>query len=156
MPYVLLVIVLLFWFSSFEPNRKASFNAGLAVILALALSYLLGLVYYHNRPFVDFAVTQLLAHEADASFPSDHTTFIFAIAASYVFNASTRTLGLFLSLVCLVSGMARVFAGVHYPFDILGGLLLGFMSAAIIAGLQPTKVWQLAYGCFAWFRLPKR
>jgi len=35
----------------------------------------------------------------------------------------------------LLNGVARVFAGVHWPFDILGGMALGILSAAAVIGL---------------------
>jgi undecaprenyl-diphosphatase len=58
-----------------------------------------------------------------SSFPSDNATYLLAIAAC-LFVVSRRAglaFGLFGGLLCL----GRIFFGIHYPSDILGGALLG-------------------------------
>ncbi|MCI4066226.1 phosphatase PAP2 family protein [Micromonospora sp. R77] len=65
------------------------------------------------------------------SFPSDHAAIAGALATSVVFLV--RDLAAVAVLIGLVVAAARVVAGVHYPHDVLAGLLLG---AAVAAACQ--------------------
>lgn len=64
------------------------------------------------------------------SFPSGHTTAVFAISTIFAFS------GLFSALICLpvafVVAITRLYLGVHYPSDVLAGMVLAtFTSAAV-------------------------
>ena len=137
--------------------------AGVAVVLALALNVGLGHLVYEPRPFVSHPglVHQLVLHVADASFPSDHEAVATAIATILVlvlvslvfrqyrasrllpdlrpaFNAlaSLTALVAFLGIACVVYiGIARVYVGVHYPGDILGGAVCGTAGGIAAAPL---------------------
>lgn len=86
------------------------------------------------RPFVaEHGVVQLIKHAAGTSFPSDHTTVAAAIAFGVLFLTRFKSVGWLLLLGAVVVGVARIAAGVHYPFDILAGLATGFVGAGILA-----------------------
>lgn len=131
-PFILMLLMLALWFFASEDKRRISFFAGYSVLLALLLSYIAGLLYFHPRPFVTNLGTQLVEHAPDASFPSDHTTFIFAISFMYFFSKSTRLLGVILCLISLFAGLARIYVGVHYPLDIAGAALVGGVSSLMV------------------------
>ena len=61
--------------------------------------------------------------ESWSSFPSDNTTYLFAIAACLfvVSRYAGFVFGVFAALACL----GRTYFGIHYPSDILAGVLLG-------------------------------
>ena len=69
------------------------------------------------------------------SFSSDHTTFVFSISLMLLSLKSTRKLGIFITLWAFLSGVGRVYCGVHYPFDILGSFVVAFISVIIILNL---------------------
>lgn len=76
-----------------------------------------------------------LAHAADSSFPSDHATVLFAAAWAYGFCGRRAAAWLF-AAIGLTASWARIYLGVHYPLDILGGALSGLVGAALSRGLM--------------------
>jgi undecaprenyl-diphosphatase len=102
----------------------------------LALAYLLGLgaaaVHSEKRPFtVHPNLHRLIPHGAGQSFPSDHATAAFAIAFATLAFLSLASGALFF-LTALLIGFARVYAGVHYPGDILGSFVVAFVAVLIV------------------------
>lgn len=74
-------------------------------------------------------VTQLI-NESGYSFPSGHAAFYFALSmAVYLYN---KKLGVILFVVSLIMGIARIYAGVHWPSDILGGIVVGVITALVV------------------------
>ena len=108
-----------------EPNdQRAAVKALLAGVLVLGLNQLIGLVWFHPRPFMLDIGHTYLPHVADSSFPSDHVSLLFAVGLALWTSKSiwTRRLaGLLLALTPLVA-WARIYLGVHFPLDMLGAL----------------------------------
>ncbi|MCJ8294620.1 MAG: undecaprenyl-diphosphatase [Colwellia sp.] len=136
MPYIFILIIIYLWFYGCIERKKSSLNSGLSVLLGMLTSYVVSLFYYHSRPFVDNLGTQLVEHTPDSSFPSDHTTFIFSISVMLLFSKSTRIIGTILCFLSLISGLSRVFVGVHFPLDILGAILVATFSSVVVFKLR--------------------
>ena len=81
------------------------------------------------RPFVLYHAHQLIAEHGN-SFPSGHAAFFFALSASVFFW--NKRLGMILFGASIVMGIARVIAGVHYPSDIIAGMIVGVTSAWLV------------------------
>ena len=78
------------------------------------------------------------------SFPSGHTTTTFAIFAVIVWALQKREDGWFICTVCLwacLVGLSRVYVGVHYPLDVLGGAVLGFAVGSLCYWIWCQKGW---------------
>ena len=101
------------------------------VLLQVAAS-----LYVDHRPFVDHHLTQLVAHAAGKSFPSDHTTVTAAIAAALLFLTPFKRIGIAVAICAFLIGFARIFVGIHYPVDILGGLVVGTVGGAVTFGIK--------------------
>lgn len=102
-----------------------------ALAAALAASRVLAFTFSEPRPFtVEHHLRQLVPHAAGQSFPSDHATAAFALALAALAFIDRR-LGLAMLIVALLVGTARIAAGVHYPRDILGGLLAAAIGVAL-------------------------
>lgn len=109
-------------------SKKAVVIALVSLVLTLAIKSVIEYVFYRSRPFIshpDLFVTSL---PSDGSFPSGHTMFAFSIAMSMYLSGYKKLGWWSLGLAALV-GLSRVFAGVHYPLDIIAGAIIGVFSA---------------------------
>ena len=136
-PYLFIGVEVYLYFIA--RKRHEALLAFYSVLLALLINQIVGLFYFHNRPFMDGLGTTIFQHVPENSFPSDHTTFMLAIACSLFLSPRTRKIGLFLIFAGIIGGSFRVFIGIHYPFDIMGSILVGAISAIIIQ-LQAQRV----------------
>lgn len=82
--------------------------------------------YQYPRPFVTLSDVHQLLPESGYSFPSGHAAFFFALSA--VVYRHDKKLGATFFILSLIMGIARVMAGVHYPLDIVGGLVVGILA----------------------------
>lgn len=110
--------------------NRWEFAATLAVALPLAygLARLAGLLYAHPQPFALEGYEPLIPHEINNAFPSDHAAVSAAFASlAWFYN---RGLGIALWILAFFVGAGRVLAGLHYPFDVVVGFLLGGVAVA--------------------------
>ena len=131
LPY-LLVLGFLIWVFSREhwKLRWLVFAEGaIAIILARGIITEAIRFFYHNpRPFEALSFSALIS-ESSSSFPSGHAAFFFALAMTVFYYG--RRLGWWFLAFAFVVGLARVFAGVHWPLDILGGAGVGISSGLL-------------------------
>ncbi|MBN3928602.1 phosphatase PAP2 family protein [Streptomyces verrucosisporus] len=86
------------------------------------------------RPFLTHDGLEVLVEgKRDFSFVSDHATLAMALAVG-IFMVNRR-LGLVGILVAVFAGVCRIYMGVHYPTDVVGGLALGTAVALLLAPL---------------------
>jgi len=114
-------------------SRRNKVPYAAAAVIALVLVAIavkgVGALWVDPRPFVVDHTTPLIAHNADNGFPSDHTALATAIAA-VVFAWHRRTGAALLALAVLL-GVARVVTQVHHVPDIVTGVALGLVAAAL-------------------------
>lgn len=153
--YALELYVLLFiaaWFTLPKPEgkqRHALLIMGLSGILALVINVIIAHLWFRPRPFMTLAhgtFTQLIPHSADASFPSDHVSGSFGFAAGS-YKKTAKWIQISFSLLAVLVLVARVYTGVHWPTDVLGGAAVGTLSSLIMwrfsSLLQPVSNWAL-------------
>jgi undecaprenyl-diphosphatase len=96
-------------------------------IFARAFIEIIYFIYPTTRPFGVMNVNQLITHSVNNSFPSGHATLFFALA-TIIFLYNKKAGALYLLFAMLIS-LARVFCGIHWPIDILGGAVIGILLA---------------------------
>ncbi|MFA6524438.1 MAG: phosphatase PAP2 family protein [Candidatus Paceibacterota bacterium] len=99
-------------------------------IFAWCISQVLKLLIHTPRPFVEFQNVSSLIPETGFAFPSGHATFYMALAFAIFF--SHKKIGYLFIFFALLIGVARIVAGVHFPIDILGGFILGILTAYLV------------------------
>ncbi|HJD32499.1 MAG TPA: phosphatase PAP2 family protein [Candidatus Eisenbergiella stercorigallinarum] len=123
---VLSVLLLLF-----PKTRKAGLASGIALLFMLVTgNMILKPLVARLRPFaVNTAVELLIPPPTDFSFLSGHTYASFA-SASAIFRNSRR-IGIPALILASLIAFSRLYLYVHYPTDVLFGILLGILAGWI-------------------------
>jgi undecaprenyl-diphosphatase len=128
--YLFYLGIILYWFTRKRENRKMVTESLVSACLAFGIGMIVSHLVYRDRPFVTHHVHQLIDHAANASFPSDHSIGAFVIAtAIWLFRKKAGYVWLLLAACISIS---RIWNGVHYPFDVITGALLGVLSAVAV------------------------
>ncbi len=128
--YVLLFSLLLFLAIRFRKYFKMIIEAIISAILArFVIVELIRWIWQRPRPFVENNVNLLLTHNASA-FPSGHAALFFAVSTIvYLYN---KKAGIFFFIASFLICLARVFTGIHWPADIIAGIVVGVFSGYLI------------------------
>ncbi len=124
-----------FWFSGQteeerQRNQRAIFVTLLSLLLTNIVIRIVQIYYFRPRPFATEEVKLLFYRPSVSSFPSVPVATLFCyVTALWPAN---RTVGRGLLVLAVLFGLARVIAGVHYPFDIIGGALLGVLCTVFV------------------------
>lgn len=158
LPYLLAIIFLIVVFRQTKDFRRRAyylFFTGIALIISYGLiSRLFHYFYPRPRPFAELGLKPLFVPGSENAFPSDHTIVLFTLVFTLVFFARAKNSWLLASSVAkeasslkratlwfaigsVIVVAARVFSGVHWPLDILGGILIAFLSVLVANWLLP-------------------
>lgn len=129
--WIALAVLLLF----FRKTRAA----GIILLCTLALCFLTSellfkLIIQRPRPFVvNPNITLLISPPSGTSFPSSHSCL--AAASATVLLVKKRWLGIIALILAICIAFSRLYLCVHFPSDVLCGLLLGVICALIMLWL---------------------
>lgn len=113
----------------FYRDRFESFLVGASGVAGLAVSYAVGLLYSHPGPYTVFN-TLLTDPVGENAFPSQHTTLVFSIAFATAYKRPR--LGAAALFIAVLTGFARVYTGLHWPIDVLGGVFAAGIGAGLV------------------------
>ncbi|MHC5306805.1 undecaprenyl-diphosphatase [Bartonella sp. LJL80] len=138
--------LLILWFIGGLVERKAAVAVVLAVFLGLIISHAIGVLFFRPRPFAAGLGAALIDHKNNASFPSNHA-LIFAAYGVTLYLCRYKNAAMVALALGVLTCWARVFTGVHYPFDIVGGVVIGAIMSAVtlrfILPLVPTLCYHI-------------
>ncbi len=130
--FLVAAFLLLLYFSVYSKREKLTIfwvTAISVVVARLGLTEIIRFFYHRSRPFLAYQLHTLIS-ENEWSFPSGHSTFFFAMAtAIYLYN---KKWGIGFFIAALLMNISRIVAGVHYPSDILGGMVVGIVVAYVV------------------------
>ncbi|MFG2148293.1 phosphatase PAP2 family protein [Streptomyces sp. NPDC048696] len=138
---LVLVVLWCWWSLRRREDRESAVSAVAALVwtpLAAGIALLVNIpirgFVERPRPFVDHKGLDVLVDgKTDYSFVSDHATMAMAIGAGLF--VAHRKFGAVAIALALAEGFCRVYMGVHYPTDVVGGFALGTAVALLLAPL---------------------
>lgn len=132
-------IILTVLFLLIPKMRKTGVVMAAALIIDLLLcNVLLKNLVARTRPYdVNTVIQLLVAKLRDYSFPSGHTAASFASATALYFAGEKKLWKPALVLACLIA-VSRLYLYVHYPTDVLGGVVIGIIAGYL--GYRLVKV----------------
>ena len=113
-------------------EKKAAITMGIVFIILLMVGYGWKALEMRVRPFdVLDGIRLLIEREADYGFPSGHTLIVSGgVAVAWLYLR--RGLAVILSVEAALVAFSRIYVGVHFPTDVVGGAMLGVGCAFII------------------------
>jgi undecaprenyl-diphosphatase len=139
LPFLLLGGLLVFLWMH-EDKKKGARDLAVVVTAALVawgLAHLIKYLYPHERPTM-LSATHALLPANDSSFPSGHATFFSALAVTLYFYH--KQIAFWYAVGALLIGLTRIVAGIHWPFDILAGYVLGGLIGVSVYWVYQTKI----------------
>jgi undecaprenyl-diphosphatase len=122
--------------------RASAFRACLAVALTYVVaSGVVKPIMARPRPYQDHLVAARTVEVAPAtgySFPSGHAAT--AVAGALAGGRIVPALSPFLWGLAALMSVSRIYVGVHYPSDILGGAVLGLLCTYLVLGGRHASV----------------
>ncbi|GMR19331.1 MAG: hypothetical protein BMS9Abin34_466 [Patescibacteria group bacterium] len=130
--YLIILSVLIVPYLWVRRERHDLIRIAISTLVAYAAVEMLKTLAAAPRPFVAESFTPLInmsAAEFYGSFPSGHVTFLAALGTAVLFTEKVP--GLIMLVIAGLVGWGRVLVGVHYPVDVLGGFLIGIITAGL-------------------------
>jgi membrane-associated phospholipid phosphatase len=142
-----IVLIMLFIFGG-KIGKKTAVIAAISMILLMPLVSVIKDVIDRPRPNVSGIETFPVSADT-FSFPSGHATIVSAGLAtvSIMFSGNMKRTILFVglafeaALVCF----SRIYVGVHYPLDVVGGILLGTGFSFLLVGFTQSFVFKTKF-----------
>lgn len=108
-----------------KPLRIVFYKMVAVMIVASLMSFTLKSLIPRTRPFVTYPDIVKLSEAGNSSFPSGHTLEAFAVVVAFSILVPKRKLFIPLFFWASVVAYSRIALGVHYPSDVLAGMIIG-------------------------------
>lgn len=127
------VWVLVIFIVSYEIFVSRSYELALYILLSVLATVIFSIVvkelFLIPRPFLLDGELPKAGLANFSSLPSTHTAVAFALATTVILHK--KSLGVLLFMLAALVGIGRVLANVHYPVDIILGMLIGVLTSVI-------------------------
>jgi undecaprenyl-diphosphatase len=129
-------IILILYIKGGKEQKKTAILMIILFVILIALGVTTKILNNRERPYDTLqGVDLLVPKENDMSFPSGHALIVSGGATLLWLRERRRWAALALLEAALVS-FSRVYVGVHYPSDVIGGWLLGAIFALLLEALN--------------------
>jgi len=126
----------IFWFGFIiyliiKKEKKLALLMTAGIIAGAMVTFPIKYFFERERPYEQINSTRLIAPtEFDPSFPSGHTemSFLAATIASK-FHPEYRK---YLYAFSIIVALSRIYVGVHFPLDTIGGVIIGILAGRIM------------------------
>jgi membrane-associated phospholipid phosphatase len=129
--FFLLFLPLAYWFW----RKDLMGRAGMVLLFTFVLNAVIKGVFEVPRP----DTIQHLVHADDWSFPSGHSQSAMVLWGWLAWELKDKRVYFVAAILIAAVGFSRVYLGVHYPTDILGGFLIGLVTIAVYAWILTLK-----------------
>ena len=154
-------------FLVFYPKTRWNFGVMVAFgsLITFTTGFIFKSIFARERPDI-----LQLVHEGSYSYPSGHaavSVVMYLLLAFYIYKTiKSKKMRNFLIIICtivpIIIGLSRVYLGIHYMTDIIGGWILGILMTLVsyklykILNIEGGKVEKTFVNCWhnisAWFR----
>ena len=137
--WIILSVLLLL----FKKTRKVGLCCALGLIFdLLVVNIAIKPLVARIRPYEIIKEISILTHQpGDHSFPSGHSAGSFACAWAF-FRAYKKKWGIPALVLASLVSLSRLYVGVHYPTDVLGGVVIGIILGELGYRLGK-KIWRI-------------
>lgn len=105
------------------------------------ISHWIAALLHMPRPFMMGLSPTYVAHGGSGSMPSTHAAVMFTVSLLFLLRAGLRQPSIAIFAIAAFTGWARIYIGIHFPSDIVAGLLL----ACGLTGVLMLLRWQLVH-----------
>lgn len=143
---IVALILLVAWIKGW--SRPVLLDAVAAGLFGLGIVHIIVCLRYRPRPFEIGLGLNLMNHAPENSFSSDQATLMFALAVLLALSP-LRKADLVLLPLALAVRWGRVYLGAQFPFDILGGAVIGAAFVLAVRAVPRRKtLWTLVKGLY--------
>lgn len=118
--FFLLFLPLAYWFW----RKQVMGRVGMVLLFTFVLNAVIKGIFQVPRP----EVIEHLVHADDWSFPSGHSQGAMVLWGWLAYELKDKRAYMIAAVLIAGVGFSRVYLGVHYPTDVLGGFLIGFLT----------------------------
>jgi len=139
-PVLFMLALISFWITGDNTSDRKKHQIGVLIaLISMGLCnwavYIINGIYFRPRPFETHEIYLLFYQPTDSSFPSNSAAFAFAIATTILLI--NKKFGITLYCIAVLYGTSRIFAGIHYPIDIIGSAFLSWVIVYTMFKLKP-------------------